>query len=104
MAYKIFVTDNARDSVHAILDYLSTSKKNPQAAAAVLSDFRVTSSLLKTIAGSIRFCENPRLKEKGYKKIHFLRHKYFLVFHIIEENVFIDFVFHDLQDYESKIR
>ena len=59
--------------------------------------------MLERIAGSLKMCENPRLKKLGYRRINFLSHRYFLLYRIAENMVYIDAVFHELQDYENHI-
>lgn len=40
----------------------------------------------------------------GYHRINFLRHRYFMLYRIEENTVFIDDIFHELQDYENKMK
>jgi len=83
--------------------YLLIVKKNDQAAKNVLDDFEAIIRSLKTVAGSLKLCDNPRLKELQYRRINFLSHRYFMLYRIIEDIVFIDSIFHELQDYENKM-
>ncbi len=39
----------------------------------------------------------------GYYKINFLKHRYFMLYRIVDDVVFVDNIFHELQDYENKI-
>ncbi len=69
----------------------------------MLDDFEATKESLKHMAGSLKLCDNPRLKKLGYRRINFLSHRYFMMYHIVDQVVFIDNIFHQLQDYEDKM-
>ena len=79
-------------------------KLNEQAAANVLDDFRETKTILARAAESLPFCGNPRLKALGYRKIHFLSHRYFILYRVEGSLAVVDSIFHELQDFENKIR
>lgn len=85
------------------LDYLVNEKKNKQAAINVINDFDATVRELSNIAGSLKLCDNPHLKELGYRRINFKSHRYFMLYRIKRKTVIIDRIFHGLQDYENKI-
>lgn len=104
MIYKISVTIDAENDLERFLRYLLFEKKNDQAASSLLDDFEATKEKLSVIAGSIKYCDNPRLKEAGYKKMHFLKHRYFMIYHLKEKVAVIDNIFHELQDYENKMK
>jgi len=78
-------------------------KKSEQAARNILEDFEATVQRLKSVAGSLKYCDNPRLKEFGYRRINFFSHRYFMMYRIVEDTVFVDNIFHELQDYENKM-
>ena len=103
MDYKIVVTKDAEEDLDSYIKYILYEKESIQAARNVLDDFETTKESLKHVAGSLKFCDNPRLKQLGYRRINFLNHRYFMLYRIVENVVFIDNIFHDLQDYENKI-
>ena len=103
MDYKVVVTQDAEEDLDNYVRYLLYEKKSMQAARNVLDDFEATKESLKYVAESLKLCDNPRLKELGYRRINFLNHRYFMLYRIDENVVFIDNIFHDLQDYENKI-
>ncbi len=74
-----------------------------QAAVNVLNDYDATIESLKYVAGSVKLCDNPRLRQSGYRRINFLSHRYFMLYRIVDDVVFVDNIFHELQDYENKI-
>lgn len=103
MGYKVVMTKAAQEDLESYIQYLLFEKKNEQAASNLLDDFEATKWSLSYMAGSLKLCENPRLREWGYRKINFLSHKYFMLYRIDGDIVYIDKVFHELQDYEKKL-
>ncbi|MGN0251129.1 MAG: type II toxin-antitoxin system RelE/ParE family toxin [Oliverpabstia sp.] len=103
MDYKVVVTVDAEEELNQYIRYLLIVKKSEQAAKNVLDDFEATIQSLKRVAGSLKLCDNPRLKQLGYRRINFLSHRYFMMYRIDEDIVFVDNIFHELQDYENKM-
>ena len=103
MDYSIVVTNDAEDDLNRVIQYLLFEKKSKQAAKDVLDDFEKTKEKLKNVAGSLKLCDNHRLKILGYHRINFLKHRYFILYRIESNLVFIDNIFHELQDYENKM-
>lgn len=103
MAYKVVVTKAAEESLENFIKYLIDEKKNIQAAENVLNDYDATIESLKHVAGSLKLCDNPKLHQLEYRRINFLNHRYFMLYRIVNQVVFVDNIFHELQDYENKI-
>lgn len=103
MGYKVVVTSDAENDLDQFIQYLLFKKKNFQAAQNVLNGFEATKKSLAQVAESLKLCENPRLQMLGYRRINFLSHRYFMLYRIEEGIVFIDNIFHELQDYENHI-
>lgn len=103
MDYKVVMTVDAEEDLDRYVRYLLFVKKSEQAAKNLLDDFETTKRNLSSVAGSLRECENPRLKALGYRRINFLAHRYFIMYRIDKDIVYIDNIFHELQDYENKM-
>lgn len=103
MDYKVLITEDAEADLDHIIRYLLFEKKSLQAASNVMDDFEATIQCLANVAGSLKYCENPRLKKKGYKRINFLDHHYFMLYRIEGDTAIVDNIFHELQDHENKI-
>lgn len=103
MDYKIVVTEDAEEDLERYVRYLLFVKENMQAAKNLLDDFEATKICLSSVAGSLRLCDNPKLKKQGYRRINFLSHRYFILYRIEDAIVLIDNIFHELQDYENKM-
>jgi len=103
MEYKILITTDAEEDLNQFIRYLLLKKKSKQAASNLLEDFETTIKDLSQIAGSLKYCSNPKLKEMGYKRKNFISHKYYLLYRIVDDIVYVDRIFHELQDLENRI-
>lgn len=101
MAFKVILTDDAREQLQNILDYLFFELNNVQAAYNVEQDMKQTTRMLSHIAASLKLCDTPRLRDLGYRTIHLKRHNYFMLYRIQGDIVYVDAIYHDLQDYEN---
>ncbi len=73
MDYKVVVTAEAEEDLNQFIQYLLFAKKNKQAAKNVLDDFEDTIKKLKYVASSLN------------------------------DVVYVDDIFHELQDYENRM-
>ena len=103
MDYKVVVTAEAEEDLNHFIQYLLFAKKNKQAAKNVLDDFEDTIKKLKYVADSLIVCDNPRLQSLGYRRINFQQHRYFMLYRIENDVVYVDDIFHELQDYENRM-
>ena len=103
MAYKVVVSKGAETELESFLLYLIVEKGNPQAAQNVLEDFTKTIDRLTLVADSLQYCKNPQLSNWGYRRINFVKHKYFMLYRIVENIVVVEAIFHQRQDFESKM-
>lgn len=99
MDYKVVVTRDAEEDLERFVNYLIIEKKSMQAAENVLNDYDATIESLKHVAGSLKLCDNPRLRQSEYRRINFLNHRYFMLYRIKDNVVIVDNIFHELQDY-----
>ena len=103
MDYKVVLMQNAENDLDNFITYLLFEKKSEQAARNLLNDFKATKVSLSNVAGSLKNCDNPKLRELGYRRINFLSHRYFMLYRIEDDVVYVDNIFHELQDYENKL-
>ena len=103
MDYKVVVTRDAEEDLERFIKYLIFEKESMQAAENVLNDYDATIESLKHVAGSLKLCDNPRLRQLEYRRINFLNNRYFMIYRIVDDVVFVDNIFHELQDYENKM-
>lgn len=103
MDYKVLITKDAEEDLDRFVSYLLLEKRNEQAAGNLLQDFEATKESLSHVAGSLKLCENKRLNKLGYRRINFLSHRYFMLYRVQGDEVFVDNIFHELQDFEKKM-
>ncbi len=104
MGYNIVLMRGAEEDLDRLITYLLFEKQSEQAARNLLNDFEATKIMLSNVARSLKLCDNPRLKELGYRRINFLSHRYFMLYRIENDTVYVDKIFHELQDYENKMK
>ena len=103
MDYKVVITIDAENDLDQFINYLIYEKKSLQSANNLLDDFDSIIESLTHMAGSLKLCDNPRLRKLGYRRINFLKHRYFMLYRIVDNLVIVDNIFHELQDYENRI-
>lgn len=104
MVYRVVLTSQAKTHYREIIHYLLYDLENPQAAENVADDFDGTVDRLSSIADSLKLCDDELLRMKGYRTIHFQRHKYLMIYSIHDGTVYVEGIYHDLQDYENILR
>lgn len=103
MLYNVEISELAEEQYDNILDYLANEKKNPQAVNGVIDDFDYAVEQLERIPDTFGYCQDVRLREMGFHKLHFRSHKYLFVYRIKGSTVIIEGMYHELQDYENAI-
>lgn len=104
MEYKVVLTTQAKMDFRRIIDYLLYELENEQAAANITNDMENTINRLSHVAGSLKLCEDSKLHSLGYRTIHFKHHKYFMLYRVENNKVYVDAVYYDLQNYEHDSR
>lgn len=100
--YKVVITDDAKAQLRHHLSYISNFLHNKTAAKAVRDDARETSKEISNVAESLNYCNNPKLAKLGYRKMNFRKHDYVMLYRIEGDTAFVEWIFHQLQDYENK--
>ena len=86
-----------------ILSYIANQLTNSQAVKNVIDDFDSTINRLEKMADKFGICKSERLKALGLHKIRFEKHRYLFVYRIDGQQVVIEGMYHELQDYENAI-
>ncbi len=97
--YRVELTDSARRQLRTILEYLIFYLRNEQAYISVKTDFQKTIEQLEYQAGVIADSDSESLRKRDLKKIHFLSHKYVILFRIYKEVVYVVEIHHESEDY-----
>lgn len=95
------VSDQASEQLERIIDYIQITLHNPQAAGSLRYDFYLTANSLVRLPNAGRLCRHPVLNHLEHRIISLRRHQYNLIYHTEDTTVFIDAVYHQLQDYEN---
>ena len=95
------MSDFAKLQLDDILFYICMTLGNETAASRVLQDAEHTIQKLTQIGGSLKICDEPELAQYGYRKIHFLSHKYIMLYTIEGNEIHIDRIYHELEDYKN---
>lgn len=101
MEFKVVLTSQAQLDFRNITNYILYELRSEQAATSVANDMEHTIERLSYMAGGLKLCDDPTLRDLGYRTIHFKRHNYFMLYRIQDDMVYIDAIYHDLQNYED---
>ena len=97
------ITFIAEDDIDSIVRYLVRKKRNKSAAVKFLNDVESAVKVLEFSAESFQLCINKRLNSSGYRKLYLKKSKYFVLYRVEKNIVYIDDIIHQLQDFENKI-
>lgn len=101
MNYEVILTTPAKIQLDHIIEYILSEFENEQAALSVLEDAENTRIRLSHVAGSLKLCADSGLRAPGYRTIHFKNHRYFMLYRLDQNKVYVDAIYHDMQDYEN---
>lgn len=104
MDYEVIISELAEAQLDRIVSYILSELKNEQAAVSVLDDAERTKQHLSRVAGSLKLCNHSKLRELGYRVIHFKYHQYIMAYRIDGDKAYVEGIYHDLQDYENILR
>ena len=102
MKWYVISTEDVQNDLDNYVYYLLVEKLNEQAANALLIDYDETVDKLSEVAGTLKNLEDSELDE--YRKIRLRRHNYYLLYRIVDNTVYIDRMFHDLQDLDKAMK
>ena len=75
--YRVVEAPRAKKDIKRYIGYLRNEKKSQQAAQALFDDYRATKKKLVEVAGMLNDPDNEILKQRGLKRINFIKHNYF---------------------------
>lgn len=99
--FDVIISPKALSQLNDYIDYLQYTLLNDQAAYDIWQDALETRNHLSKVAGSLKFRTHPQLKKHGYHIIHFMRHRYLMLYRIDGTTAYVDAIYHQLQDYEN---
>lgn len=101
VSYNVIISPKALSQLENYIDYIHYTLLNEQAAHNVWQDALETRDRLSKVAGSLKYCNHPKLKSLGYHAIPFVSHRYTMLYRIDGTDVYVEAIYHQLQDYEN---
>ena len=101
MRYNVIVSPEAKLQLRNIVQYVRDVFKNPSAAKRVIEDAEKTMEKLTYVAESLKLCDEPELSVYEYRVISFQKHNYIMLYRVEESTVYVDGIFHQLQNYQG---
>ena len=99
--YKVIVSPRALAQLDVYISYVQDTLLNPIAAQSILRDAQKTQETLTKLAGSLKLCGHPALRKLGYHAVKFEKHNYTMLYRVDGETVYVDGIYHLMQDYEN---
>ena len=99
--FDVIISPKALLQLDSYVDYILNTLMNPQAAKNLWEDAIETQALLSKCAGSLNYCKNNKLRALGYHPMFFTKHRYVMLYRTEGQNVYVDGIYHLLQDYEN---
>lgn len=97
------ITSIGEEDMDLIVRYLTRKKRNKSASAKFLNDVENAVQVLEFSAESFQLCMNQRLRKHGYRKLYLNKSKYFMLYRVEDNIVYIDDIFHQSQDFENRV-
>ena len=99
--YRVNLTDRAEDHFRGHIGYIVNVLKNPDAAMALWAALDKSIDELADHPQTAPLCTDPALKAFGYRKKMILDTRYLCICRITGETVWVEGIYHELQDYEN---
>lgn len=103
MAYKLVISEYADELLNNLIYYLIYRLKNEQAARHLLDGIDVIYDRLETNPFQFPLSRDGYLANKGYREAVVPQIDYVVIFDIREKNVNVVGIFHQLENYQSKL-
>lgn len=100
-SFDVIISPKALSQLNSYIDYLQYTLLNDQAARNVWQDAMETCDQLSKAAEDLKLCSYPLLKKNEYCVIHFMRHRYLMLYRTEGSTIYVDAIYHQLQDYEN---
>ena len=103
MAYKLNVTEHAEELLDNLIYHLVYRLKNKQAARHLLDSIDTIYDRLEVNPFQFVKCRDAYLAKKGYREAVVSQMNYTIIFDVREDVVNIVGIFHQLENYQSKL-
>ena len=103
MVYNLIVSEHAEELLDNLLRYLLYKLKNEQAALHLMDSIEKIYSRLECDPYQFLECLDQYLKAKKYREAVISGMNYVIIFQIVDNEVHIMGIFHQLENYSSKL-
>lgn len=103
MTYRLIISDKAEELIDSSVGYIVNKLKNSDAAIHLLDEISLIYDRLEENPYQFGDSKDDYLRGHGYKEAIITGMQYKLVFRVENDCVYIVGLFHDLEDYPSKI-
>jgi len=103
MAYNLVITDRADELIDSCVNYIINKLKKSPAAQRLLDGISGIYDRLEENPYQFSDSKDDYLRRRGYKEALISDMQYKIVFRIEESTVYVVGLFHDLEDYPSKV-
>lgn len=103
MGYKIIVTKRTEELIDKLVEHLLFKIKNEQAAVHLLDGIEKIYGRLEENPLQFPICRDIYLESKEFREAIIPEMDYILVFQVVNEAVIIMGVFHQLENYQTKL-
>ena len=104
MTYNLIITDRADELIDSCVFYIINKLKNLRAAGHLLDGISEVYDRLEDNPYQFADSKDDYLRRKGYKEALIPDMQYKIVFRIEGDTVYVVGLFHDLEDYPSKVQ
>ena len=103
MTYELIITERAAEQMAQLTEYLLLEIKSRTAAVHLIDGISDIYDRLLTLPFQFPLCEDPYLKQKGYRKAKIPDMSYVVIFQIRESTIAVLGIFHELESYGGKL-
>ena len=103
MAYRLIVSERADELIDSSIYYIVNKLKNSDAALHLLDEISSIYDRLEDNPYQFGDSKDDYLRSKGYREAIVTGMQYKIVFRVDNDKVYIVGLFHDLEDYQSKV-
>ena len=103
MAYRLAITERAAELIDKLVSHLLYEIKSEQATIHLLNEIQKIYDRLEENPMQFPICRNIYLASKGYREAVVSEMSYIIIYKILENQVIIMGVFHQLENYQEKI-
>lgn len=103
MAYKLIITERADELLDNLVFHLLHSLKSEQATIHLLNSISKIYDRIQDNPYQFPICRDDNLKSKEYREAIVAGMNYIIIYRVEDMTVYIVGIFHELEEYKSKV-